>query len=71
MDKLDSCFDEAVMKLVEMGFTKPDAVEAVKVDLDKKQVIVKTKDNKTIEDSTLKELITKAGYTVTQITREK
>ncbi|XP_013643924.1 ATP-dependent DNA helicase Q-like SIM isoform X3 [Brassica napus] len=30
MDKLDSCFDEAVMKLVEMGFTKPDAVEAVK-----------------------------------------
>ncbi|KAL0761992.1 hypothetical protein Bca101_078142 [Brassica carinata] len=30
MDKLDSCSDEAVMKLVEMGFAKLDSVEAVK-----------------------------------------
>ena len=30
MDKLDSSSDEAVMKLVEMGFAKLDALEAVK-----------------------------------------
>lgn len=56
---------------IEKTFKKEDAVESVKVDLDKKQVSITTKTDKDMEDAKVKELITKAGYTVTEIKREK
>jgi copper chaperone CopZ len=56
---------------IEKTFKKETAVKDIKVDLDKKQVFITTKDNQDIDDEKLKELITKAGYTITTISREK
>ncbi|MCB0349056.1 MAG: heavy-metal-associated domain-containing protein [Bdellovibrionales bacterium] len=56
---------------VEKTFKKETAVENVHVDLDKKVVSITTKDKQDISDERLKELITKSGYSVTTIHREK
>lgn len=56
---------------IEKKFKKESAVEDVKVDLDKKLVTIKTKKDADIDDAKLKDLITKSGYTITTIHREK
>lgn len=56
---------------IEKTFKKESAVEGVKVDLDKKLVTIKTKKDADIDDAKLKDLITKSGYTITTIHREK
>ncbi len=56
---------------IEKTFKKEASVEKVDVDLEKKIVSITTKKDKDISDDHLKELITKAGYTITTIHREK
>lgn len=56
---------------VEKSFKAQPSVETVKVDLEKKLVTIKTKDGQDIDDGTVKKIITDAGYTVTEIKREK
>lgn len=56
---------------VEKSFQAQPAVETVKVDLEAKVVTIKTKDGQDIEDAKVKKIITDAGYTVTEIKREK
>lgn len=57
------------VKGIEKSFGKIDAVETVSVDLDKKLVTVVTKKDQTVNDATIKETITTAGYNVTTIHR--
>ena len=56
---------------IEKTFKKQDAVEDVKVDLDTKLVTIHTKNGKNIDDKTITNLIKDAGYSVTDIKREK
>ncbi|NBW82485.1 copper chaperone [bacterium] len=57
------------------GITKKlngtDAVENVKVDLDKKLVSFSIPAGKKLDDETIKKLITESGYTVVKLEREK
>ncbi len=55
------------VKGIENSFKKQDVVDTVKVDLDKKLVTVTTKSGKTMDDTTIKQVITDAGYTTTTI----
>lgn len=56
---------------VEKSFQAQPSVETVKVDLEAKAVTITTKDGKNIDDEKVKKIITDAGYTVTEIKREK
>ncbi len=56
---------------IEKTFKAQPAVEMVKVDLDKKLVTINTKSLETMDDATITKLLTDAGYTVTDIKREK
>ena len=56
---------------IEKTFNKQAAVDTVKVDLDNKLVTVNTKPDQKMDDATVTKLITDAGYSVTNITREK
>ena len=56
---------------IEKTFRKQPEVDAVKVDLSKKLVIIKTKPGKTISDAKVKEVITYSGYSIGKIIREK
>jgi len=56
---------------IEKTFKKQPAVDKVKVDLDTKLVTISTKDGQTIDDKTITGLITDAGYSVTNIKRQK
>lgn len=56
---------------IEKTFKKQPEVETVKVDLDNKLVTVSTKPDQKMDDATITKLITDAGYTVTNIAREK
>lgn len=56
---------------IEKTFKKQAAVDTVKVDLDAKLVTIHLKDGQTLDDKTITSLITDAGYTVTDIKREK
>lgn len=56
---------------IEKTFKKEAAVEDIKVDLENKLVTIKTKDSQDLDDGKIKDAITKAGYTVTSIHREK
>jgi copper chaperone CopZ len=56
---------------IEKKFKAEKAVDTVTVDLDKKQVVIKTKEGMDLSDSELKDLITKSGYVVTTIERRK
>ncbi len=56
---------------IEKTFKKQPAVDQVKVDLDTKLVTISTKDGQTIDDKTITSLITDAGYSVTNIKRQK
>ena len=55
---------------IEKSFRKQPAVETVKVDLEKKLVTLNTKQNQTMDDQTIKKVISDAGYTVTEIKRQ-
>ncbi len=55
---------------IEKTFMKQPAVETVKVDLEHKLVTVTTKEGQKLDDETVKKLITDAGYSITDITRE-
>lgn len=56
---------------IEKTFKKEAAVDTVKVDLDAKLVTIHLKDGQMLDDKTITSLITDAGYTVTDIKREK
>lgn len=56
---------------IEKTFKAQPAVDMVKVDLDKKLVTINTKSLETMDDATITKLLTDAGYTVTDIKREK
>lgn len=55
---------------IEKSFKKQAAVETVVVDLDKKLVTLKTKPEKTMDDTVIKKVITDAGYAAVKIERK-
>ena len=55
---------------IEKTFEKHAAVKDVKVDLEAKLLTVHTKDGATIDDATIKKLVTNAGYNVSDIKRQ-
>lgn len=55
---------------IEKTFKALPAVDHVKVDLESKLVTIGTKSDQKLDDTTVTKLITDAGYTVTNITRE-
>ena len=59
------------VKGIENSFKKHDAVESVRVNLDEKLVTVTTKSDQTMDDATIKSIITDAGYTTTTIHHQK
>jgi copper chaperone CopZ len=59
------------VKGIESSFKKQDAVKDVKVGLDEKLVTITTKEGKTMDDVTIKQIITDAGYTATTIHHQK
>lgn len=56
---------------IEKTFKAQPDVESVHVDLDSKLVTITTKPDKKIDDDTVTRLITDAGYSVTNISREE
>lgn len=56
---------------IEKTFNAQPAVEKVHVDLDNKLVTINTKPDQKLDDATVTKLITDAGYTITNIAREK
>jgi mercuric ion binding protein len=56
---------------IEKTFKKQAAVEDVKVDLDAKLVTIHIKKDQAMDDKTVTSLIQDAGYSVTNIKREK
>jgi mercuric ion binding protein len=59
------------VKGIESSFRKQPAVERIHVDLDNKLVTINTKTDQTLDDATIKQLITDAGYTTTTIHHQK
>lgn len=58
-------------RAIEKVFGKQDSIEAVKVDLDAKTIVLNFKDKQNIDDLKITELVTNAGYKVVSIIREK
>ncbi len=56
---------------IEKTFKAQAAVDTVKVDLESKLVTISTKDHQALDDATITKLLTDAGYTVTNIERDK
>lgn len=56
---------------IEKTFKKEAAVDTVKVDLDAKLVTIHTKEDQTLDDKTITSLINDAGFTITNIKRDK
>lgn len=56
---------------IEKTFKKEAAVDTVKVDLDAKLVTIHTKNGQTLDDETITSLINNAGFTITNIKRDK
>ncbi len=55
---------------IQKKFSKISEVKDIKVDLDTKVVSIVTKDDKDLQDSKIKEIITEAGYNVATIERK-
>lgn len=55
---------------IQKKFSGQEAIEKLHVDMDAKEVHIKTKEGKDISDETIKTLITEAGYNVAAITRK-
>ena len=51
-------------------FKKNDAVAATHVDLDTKELSILFKEGQSLDDETITELVKKAGYSVTEISRK-
>ena len=58
-------------RAVEKVFGKEESIQAVKVDLDAKIIVLSFKDKQNMDDLKITDLITKAGYKVVSIAREK
>lgn len=58
-------------KGIETSFKKHAAVDTVHVDFDEKLVTLTTKANKKLDDATITQVITDAGYTTTNIHHQK
>lgn len=56
---------------IKKTFSKQDAVEDIKVDLDSKIIQISFKEGKTLTDEEVKTLINDSGYDVVSIEREK
>lgn len=56
---------------IEKTFKARPEVESISVDLDNRLVTVATKTGRTLDDAAIKKIITDAGYSVTQITRQQ
>ena len=56
---------------LEKTFKKEAAIDSVKVDLENKLVTLETKADQDIDDATITERITDAGFTITDIRRAK
>jgi mercuric ion binding protein len=54
---------------IEKTFRKQAEVASVKVDLPRKQVVIKTKPGQTLSDARIKEVVTYSGYTMGKIHR--
>lgn len=54
---------------IEKSFKKQAAIDSVSVNLEKKLVTLNTKAGQTLDDATIRKVITSAGYSVTGITR--
>ena len=59
------------VKGIESSFKKQGATDKVNVDLDKKLVTLEVKKGQSLDDETIRTLITDAGYTTTGIERVK
>ncbi len=55
---------------IQKKFNNEPAVKDLRVDMDKKEVFIQTKDGQDISDEQIKKLITEAGYNVAAITRK-
>lgn len=55
---------------IKKKFSKLDEVKEINVDLDKKIVLIQTKDDKDISDADITKIITEAGYNVANIERK-
>ncbi len=58
-------------RAVEKVFSKQDAISHVKVDLGKKTITLQFKDKKNLDDKTIDQLVTDAGYKIVSIIREE
>ena len=56
-------------RALEKVFTQRDEVKAIAVDLDKGNVTITMQPDRTIDDTTLNQLITDSGYTISAIER--
>lgn len=57
-------------RALEKVFSRQEAVENINVDLDSKIITVQFKEGQSLDDATLKALITDAGYNMEGINRE-
>ena len=58
-------------KGIESSFKKHDSVESVTVDMEKKQVTLLFKKDAAMNDDTIRQVITDAGYNATTIHRQE
>lgn len=56
---------------IEKTFRKQPEVATVKVDLQKKHVVITTKPGQTLSDTKIKEIVTYSGYTMGNVVRQK
>lgn len=54
---------------IERSFRRRAEVNAVRVDLTAKLVSIDFRENQTLDDATIRDIITRAGYTVTDVRR--
>ncbi len=55
---------------IQKKFSSENSIRTLKVDMEKKLVIIETHDGKNIGDETITKLITEAGYNVASIERK-
>lgn len=68
--KINGLVCDFCARSMEKLFGKRDEVAGIAVNLDTKLVTINLKDGKTIDDATITQLITDAGYSVEGITHE-
>jgi len=58
-------------RAVEKVFVNEDSIGSVKVDLNAKTIVLVFKDKQNMDDTKITDLVTKSGYKVVSIVREK